>query len=74
MCSRIPIKLRTGNAADLASPVAHVEPQIRPKEREALIRGQIEQDVARRKEDNRSWDDLIDVCLQFLCSRTSNVH
>ena len=63
---RIPIKLRTRDATDLASPVAHPEPQIRPKEREAQIRSQIEQEVAKRKEENRSWDDLIDVCLSII--------
>lgn len=35
-----------------------------PKERCALIRAQVEQDLARRKD--QSWDSVIDVCLVFL--------
>lgn len=33
-----------------------------PKERFALIRSQIEMELARRKERDQSWDNVIDVC------------
>ncbi|KAH9949542.1 enhancer of polycomb-like-domain-containing protein [Amylocystis lapponica] len=58
--TRIPLKLRTRDNGDLASPVTYNEPQIRPKERQAQIRSQIEQEMARIKERNNQWEDLVD--------------
>ena len=58
--SRIPLKLRTRDNGELSSPIMH-EPQIRPKERQAQIQKEIEQDMARRKEKDHQWEDAIDV-------------
>ncbi|OCH93358.1 hypothetical protein OBBRIDRAFT_328810 [Obba rivulosa] len=57
---RIPLKLRTRDNADTASPITLVEPQIKPKERQAMIQSQIEQELARRKEKDQRWEDLVD--------------
>ncbi|KAI0635269.1 enhancer of polycomb-like-domain-containing protein [Trametes polyzona] len=45
---------------DAGSPVTHAEPQIRPKEREAAIRAQIEQELQLRKEKDKQWEDASD--------------
>ncbi|KAI0944834.1 hypothetical protein AcW1_001669 [Taiwanofungus camphoratus] len=57
---RIPLRLRTRDNGELASPVAHAEPTIRPKERLAQIQSQIEQEMARRREKDHGWEDAID--------------
>ncbi|KAI0659248.1 enhancer of polycomb-like-domain-containing protein [Cubamyces menziesii] len=54
------LRIRPRENGDLASPVAHVEPQIRPKEREATIRTQIEQELQQRKEKDKQWEDASD--------------
>ncbi|KAI8986868.1 enhancer of polycomb-like-domain-containing protein [Trametes punicea] len=59
--SRPSLKLRhPRESGDLASPVAHAEPQIRPKEREAAIRSQVEQELQQRKEKDKQWEDASD--------------
>ncbi|EMD31875.1 hypothetical protein CERSUDRAFT_119155 [Gelatoporia subvermispora B] len=63
---RIPLKLRTRDNAETASPVTHAEPQIKPKERQAMIQSQIEQELARRKEKDQRWDDVVDNPYQAL--------
>ena len=62
VCSKhTSLRIRPRENGDLASPVAHVEPQIRPKEREATIRTQIEQELQQRKEKDKQWEDASDV-------------
>ncbi|KZT10653.1 uncharacterized protein LAESUDRAFT_343366 [Laetiporus sulphureus 93-53] len=56
---RIPLKLRTRDNGEISSPIMH-EPQIRPKERQAQIQKEIDQDMARRKEKDHQWEDAID--------------
>ncbi|GBE89019.1 Enhancer of polycomb-like protein [Sparassis crispa] len=56
---RLPFKLRTRDNGDSASPVV-AEPAIKPKERQAAIRSQIEQGLAKIKEKDRQWEDLVD--------------
>ncbi|KAH9935624.1 uncharacterized protein B0H18DRAFT_976555 [Fomitopsis serialis] len=58
--ARIPLKLRTRDNGELPSPVAHAEMVIRPKERQAQIQHQIEQDLAKRKEKDQKWEDYVD--------------
>ncbi|CCM00001.1 uncharacterized protein FIBRA_02026 [Fibroporia radiculosa] len=58
--ARIPLKLRTRDNGELGSPNGHQEPQIRPKERQAQIQSQIEQELAKRKEKDHHWEDSID--------------
>ncbi|KAI0777776.1 enhancer of polycomb-like-domain-containing protein [Trametes elegans] len=47
-------------SGDLGTPIAHAEPQIRPKEREAAIRTQIELELQQRKEKDKQWEDASD--------------
>ncbi|KAI9064742.1 hypothetical protein FKP32DRAFT_1665768 [Trametes sanguinea] len=59
--SRPALKIRhPRESGDLASPIAHPEPQIRPKEREAAIRNQVEQELQQRKEKDKQWEDASD--------------
>ncbi|KAI0646398.1 enhancer of polycomb-like-domain-containing protein [Trametes meyenii] len=63
--SRPSLKLRhTRENGDMGSPVAHAEPAIRPKEREATIRSQIEQELQQRKEKDKQWEDASDFAYQ----------
>lgn len=64
---RIPIKLRTRDPAEYGSPATQ-EPIMPPKERFALIKSQIDQDIAKRKERDASWDNVIDVSIILLRS------
>ncbi|CDO73364.1 hypothetical protein BN946_scf185008.g127 [Trametes cinnabarina] len=58
--SRPALKIRhPRESGDLASPT-HPEPQIRPKEREAAIWNQIEQEMQQRKEKDKQWEDASD--------------
>ena len=54
---RVPLKLRTNDAG---LPPARVEVAMRPRDRAALIREQIESHLARQKELDHHWDDQID--------------
>ncbi|KAI9068772.1 hypothetical protein FKP32DRAFT_1600302 [Trametes sanguinea] len=51
---------------NLASPIAHPESDIRPKEREAAIRNQTEQELQQRKETDKQWRGASDP-LQIVC-------
>ncbi|EKM52072.1 uncharacterized protein PHACADRAFT_212666 [Phanerochaete carnosa HHB-10118-sp] len=60
MSGRLPIKLRTTrDPAEYGSPTTQ-EPIMPPKERLALIRAQVEQELAKRKERDQSWDNVVD--------------
>lgn len=45
----------------MGSPITHMEPQIRPREREAAIRSAIDHDLSKRKEADKQWEDASDV-------------
>lgn len=51
----------------MASPIA--EAVIRPKERLNLINAAMEHDLARRKERDHGYEDVVEVC--FTCNNTS---
>ncbi|GJE91699.1 enhancer of polycomb-like domain-containing protein [Phanerochaete sordida] len=59
MSGRLPIKLPGRGQADYGSPAAQA-PIMPPKERLALIRADVEQDLAKRKERDQSWDNVVD--------------
>ncbi|KAF8623276.1 hypothetical protein AX17_007482 [Amanita inopinata Kibby_2008] len=59
--SRLPLKLRTHEAG---LPPARTELAIRPRDRAALIREQIENQLARQKELDHHWEDQIDNAYQ----------
>lgn len=60
-CSRIPgLKIRTHDSGLLS---ARPEVAIRPKDRTAMIREQIETALQQQKEHDHHWDDMIDVRL-----------
>ncbi|KAH9852530.1 enhancer of polycomb-like-domain-containing protein [Lenzites betulinus] len=54
------LKIRPRENGEQGSPVTHAEPQIRPKEREAAIRNQIELELQQRKEKDKQWEDASD--------------
>ncbi|KAI0793285.1 enhancer of polycomb-like-domain-containing protein [Abortiporus biennis] len=55
---RIPLKLRTRENGEF-SPITQ-EPMMKPKERHDLIQKQIDQEMAKKKEKDRFWEDAID--------------
>ncbi|KAF8621954.1 hypothetical protein AX15_007385 [Amanita polypyramis BW_CC] len=55
--SRVPLKLRTN---DTGLPSARVEVAMRPRDRAALIRDQVESQLARQKELDHHWEDQVD--------------
>ena len=54
----------------MASPIAAMEAVIRPKERLSLINAAMERDLARRKERDHGYEDVVEVC--FTCNNTSS--
>ncbi|KAL1943915.1 hypothetical protein VTO73DRAFT_3733 [Trametes versicolor] len=55
-----PSKPRPRETGDMGSPITHMEPQIRPREREAAIRSAIDHDLSKRKEADKQWEDASD--------------
>ena len=59
------LRIRT-YGGDLASPSAHPEIAIRPKDRTAAIQGSIERELLRQKDRDFHWEDQIEVGLHIL--------
>ncbi|KAF7798750.1 hypothetical protein EIP86_009975 [Pleurotus ostreatoroseus] len=56
---RLPLKLRTPRETEFGSPI--IEPMMKPKDRYAQIQAAIDQELAKRKQEDHGWEDLIDV-------------
>lgn len=73
------LRIRT-HGGDLASPSAHTEIAIRPKDRTATIQSSIERELLRQKDRDHHWEDQIDVGLPrpevhlYLLTRLQNVY
>ncbi|KAF7800350.1 hypothetical protein EIP86_011600 [Pleurotus ostreatoroseus] len=55
---RLPLKLRTPRETEFGSPI--IEPMMKPKDRYAQIQAAIDQELAKRKQEDHGWEDLID--------------
>ncbi|EGN97434.1 hypothetical protein SERLA73DRAFT_161474 [Serpula lacrymans var. lacrymans S7.3] len=53
------LKLRPRDSNDLNSPAMQLEALIRPKERYTMITGAVDRDMARQKERDHQWEDLL---------------
>ena len=65
--SRLPLKLRTPRDNDYGSTII-LEPMMKPKDRQAMIQAKADEDLARRKQEDHGWEDLVDV--SFQCFRS----
>ena len=54
----------------MAPPIIAMDAVIRPKERLSLINAAMERDLARRKERDHGYEDVVEVC--FTCNNTSS--
>lgn len=55
------LKFRSRDSGDILSPVLSTEATLRPRERLSLINAAIERDLARRKERDHGYEDVVEV-------------
>ncbi|OJT01716.1 Enhancer of polycomb-like protein 1 [Trametes pubescens] len=58
--SRTSLRLPPKLPGEMGSPITHTEPQVRPREREATIRRKIDEELLKRKDADKQWEDASD--------------
>lgn len=62
--SHTSVKLRTPRDNEYGSPI-NQEPMMRPQDRQAMYQSLVDQELAKRKQEDHGWEDVVEVIYLF---------